>query len=282
MTMFSQSHSDEAPTFRAAGRPPANATALLLFGLGLQLALLLPSLIALGIDDRLLNGVSVWDKPVKFELALIVNYITLLALARALLPAGTARPRLRLAALVVTIASSYEIAYIALQAARGLASHFNQSTPLDSLAYGAMGAGATALVAGIFVFGLEFRAAPAPRGSEGLRLGAVLGLCFGAALTLITASVMSSGQVSVGHWVGGALSDAKGLPLVGWSTTGGDLRVPHFFATHMMQALPVLGFAADRIAPKLASPIVKAGLALAAAVVVATFVQALRGHALLG
>ncbi len=48
------------------------------------------------------------------------------------------------------------------------------------------------------------------------------------------------------HWIGGDLTDATGMPLTGWSTTGGDLRPAHFLATHMMQVLPVVGLLADR------------------------------------
>lgn len=282
MTLSSQSLSEGAVSARIASKAPVRIASLLLIGLGLQIAFLIPSLIAAGLDVRLLNGVSVWDKPLKFEVALIVNFLTLLALMKALpLPATPSR-RLRFATSVVTIASAFEIAYIALQAARGLPSHFNYTTPIASIAYSLMGLGAAGLVAGCFVFGLEFAAAPAPRGSEGLRLGAALGLCLGAVLTLIVAFVMSSGQVSVGHWVGGELSDARGLPIVGWSTTGGDLRVPHFFATHLMQALPLLGLVADRFTPKGARLVVIAGAAFGVAVVALTFVQALMRLPLLG
>jgi len=53
-------------------------------------------------------------------------------------------------------------------------------------------------------------------------------------------TVYIAGQLSSmdSHWIGGTRSDAAGIPFLGWSRDGGDLRVAHFFALHGMQFIP--------------------------------------------
>lgn len=252
---------------------------VLIVGIGLSAALALPSLVALSLDDRLINGISVWSKPLKFQASLAMMLLTLILL----LPLIEARTRaglgVFLASLMAAITANGEVFYITLQAARGRASHFNDSTPFEAMAYSVMGAAAALLVLSSLVIGVYILLRARPDAPTGLRLGGGWGLVLGSITTLITAFALGGGQIDgPGHWVGGIKTDVGGLPLFGWSRTGGDLRVPHFFATHIMQALPILGLGLDRFTPRLARPGIALGAVISIAVVVGTFVQAVLGR----
>jgi hypothetical protein len=255
------------------------ASRVLIVAIGLSAALALPSLAALLLDERLLNGISVWSKPLKFQASLIVMLATLLLLLPLIESSSKTDWGVWLASLTAAVTATGEIAYITLQAARGRASHFNAETQLEAMAYSIMGVGAVFLVLSSLVVGVYLLRCPAPGAPRGLRLGGGFGLVLGSVLTLMTALPLGSGEIAgPGHWVGGVRSDAGGLFLFGWSRTGGDLRVPHFFATHIMQALPLAGLMLDRLAPRR----VALGLMLAAlasiAVVALTFRQAVLGQ----
>jgi hypothetical protein len=271
-----------SPTYAATthGRSAAvSAERPLLAAIGVQIAFLIPCLIALAVDERTLNGVSVWSKPIKFELSITITVATVIWLMR-LLDAEALKSRtVRWAAMIIALMNVLEIAYIVLQAARGRASHFNNSTPIETVLYALMGTGAASIVIGCFVIGLVIWRRGREDAPAGLRYGGASGLMIGAVLTLITAGILSSGTIApAGHWVGGLRTDAGGLFLFGWSRTGGDLRVPHFFATHMMQALPLLGLLLDRYLPAHVRTGLLVGGAACLLVVAGTFIQAATGH----
>jgi hypothetical protein len=246
----------------------------LTFGIGLQLALLVPSTLAYLIDTRTLNDINIWSKPIKFQLSLSLMMVTLLVLVPLLSQYWSASRTIRWSAMVIAFSSTFETAYITIQSARGRGSHFFVDVPIEAAMYSLMGVGAVSLVVVCFIFGYAIYRSRVGQDHQGLYLGAAIGLMLGAVLTLGTAGALSASAFSsdLGHWIGGVRSDANGIPLLGWSSTGGDLRASHFFATHLMQALPLLGLLADRLRPESARSIVFGGTALGIVIVLATFI----------
>jgi hypothetical protein len=278
MTVRTLDHS--LPPASSARWRPVTTDTVLLTGMAIQLALTPPTLLGLLFDARLLNDISVWTKPLKFQFSMALNLLTLFILLKVLPPDDRNSRFIRLCALAVAAASTFEIVYIMLQAARGVGSHYNVGTRLEALGYQLMGVGAVTMVSGAFLIGLAIRRTAQPTGLQGTHMGAWSGLMLGSVLTLLTAGVLSAGFDGPGHWVGGVKSDAAGLPLTGWSTTGGDLRVPHFFATHLSQALPLLGLLVDRFKLRRPAVWIASGAAGGSLIVVVTFLQALSGRPL--
>jgi hypothetical protein len=207
-------------------------------------------------DGRLLDGANVWAKPMKFALATVLHFATLAAVMHHL--SGPMQDHALLAALAVAsvIAAIGEVGYIALQAARLQASHFNTGTPFHAAMYSLMALGAVVLVVASGAVGVAAAADGTSAMSSPVRLAVAIGLIGGTLLTLITAFRLGG---NMSHHIGNELADALRMPLTGWSLTVGDLRPPHFFATHMMQAVPLFGVLAARVLPS--------GLAMGAVIV---------------
>ena len=255
-------------------RQPALAAGALVMLLGA-----LATLAAMLVDTRTVNGINVWIKPTKFFVSLAVYYTTL-AWAFGYLPPESQRSRAgRFVIAGPLAAGAYEMAWIVLAAANGVPSHFNEGSLLWLTAYRLGGAGSLVLIGAILVQGLMIARQRSVPIAPALRVGLVAGAVIAFGATLITAGYMSA---SGGHWVGGIASDAGGLPILGWSRTGGDLRVAHFFALHAQQALPALGLLAVALGRPDARRAIVIGAAAYVAFVAFTFVQALSGVPFLG
>lgn len=236
----------------------------------------IPTLVALGLDARTLNGINVWIKPLKFEVSLAVQ---LLSVAWLMLFLQERRGRLvRGLAIAMAAAAFFEIAYIVLQASRGEASHYNVGTPVARLMYALMGFGAVLLVATSgWIGALILRQGDT---SRPIVFAAGLGLVLGSVVGGITGAYMSS---QTGHWVGGQPTDLGGLPIFGWSRTGGDLRVAHFFGLHLIQILPIAAWIGAGILPaRLQKPTIVGVAAVVCLLTLAVFVQALSSQPILG
>jgi hypothetical protein len=125
---------------------------------------------------------------------------------------------------------------------------------------------------------LRFLREPGRDRASGLaiRLGLLIGL-----VGLGVGGIM----VAFGSHAVGVADGGPGLPFVGWSTTGGDLRIAHFVGMHALQLLPLLAAAlaafGDRLDPPARARIVAVTAAGYVGFVVLITWQALRAQPLL-
>lgn len=142
----------------------------------------------------------------------------------------------RIYAGVVVTATTLEMLWIGAAAALGTASHFNVSTPVWQMLYAFMGVSAVTLTTATLVYGVCIWRQDQTELSKPLHTAIASGLILTFFMTVLIASTMSSGS---SHLVG--VPDSGGqLPILGWSTQVGDLRAPHFLATHAMQVIPLM------------------------------------------
>lgn len=231
------------------------------------------------LDQRLIGGEIVWAKPLKFQISLALHFATLAAIAGWLSAPLRTGNLLFWTAVISMGSAAFEIAYILIQAARQQPSHFNLSTPLFQAMYVLMAIGAVLIVAAAAVVGIVTWYDTGASFGPATRVGIVTGLVGGTLLTLLIAFRMGG---ALSHHVGTEPANAAHFPITGWSRTVGDLRVPHFFATHMIQSIPLVGLAVDLVLPPwLAVPAAWLSATLWTAFTLWLFRQALAGVPLL-
>jgi hypothetical protein len=246
------------------------------------------------LEDRELLGVPIWLKPFKFSVSIAVYLITIAWMLSLL------ERRKHLGwwlGTVTAVALATEIVIIVAQAARGRQSHFNNQTALDSTLYSVMGA--TIAIAWMCTLVLAvlllIQRLPDRANALAVRFGLLVGLAgmmVGFLMTLPTKAQLDLPEGEAPTIVGahsvGVPDGGAGLPLVNWSTTGGDLRAGHFIGMHALQALPLLGLLLtlgarrfgrlrfDRVRERI---VIVAGIAYAALTALLVW-QALRGQSI--
>jgi hypothetical protein len=219
------------------------------------------------------------QKPLRFGLSIAIFLGTLAWIVPSLdLPA----PWQRVLAALLAGSMLVESIPIAVQAARGTRSHFHTSTPFDAAMWQVMVVAAVVATLTFDPTALVATARPL-LGARGDALDPLLALAVRVGLWLLPVGA------AIGFAMGGRLSHTIGggdggasLPVTGWSSTHGDLRVAHFVALHGLQLLPLVALAARAL------PLPEAGrwtllvLAITAhlGVLGATWAQALRGQPL--
>jgi hypothetical protein len=218
----------------------------------LGMAMILVFLAALAgvfIDHRVITGAPAWLKPAKFAVSVSIYCFTFVWL----LGFVESRPRLaRFAANLTAVSFIVEMTVILTQAARGTTSHFNLTTSLNSFLWLTMGAFIVVVwtMNLLLAILLLFERIPNRPFAWSLRLGLLVSLVgMGAGFLMVrptheqlVAMSANHGPRIVGAHSVGVADGGPGLPVVGWSTAGGDFRVAHFVGIHAMQILPFFGW----------------------------------------
>ncbi|MEU7820938.1 hypothetical protein [Catellatospora sp. NPDC049133] len=220
-------------------------------------ALALASAVGVFADDRLLLGESVWLKPLKFGFAMGVYGLTLAWLLSRL------RKGRRLGwwlGTVFAVAGLLDVGAVVYAAAHGTVSHFNANPdPVARTVRTVFNIGVLPLLLTTLVIAVLVLIQRTGDRALTVALRAGLGL---AVAGMVVAVWLSNGagprtvadagghpvSMTGGHGIGDP--DGNGMALTHWSTTGGDLRVPHFVGLHGIQVLllvaAVLGLLAAR------------------------------------
>lgn len=177
-------------------------------------------------------------KPLKFAVSIA---ILLASVAWILVVLETdARLKLVLASLIAST-MVVEMIAIAVQALRGVPSHFGTSGRLDAAIWSTMLlAIVIATVALLVLIGVAtvrpWKADPA------------IVLAGRAGLWILLLAVVSGFAMGgrLAHSVGGH-DGGPGYPISNWSRVHGDLRVSHFFALHALQVLPLTAWVVSRL-----------------------------------
>jgi len=200
------------------------------------------AVIGLFIDGRMITGLPLWDKPLKFAISVGIYALTFGWLF------GQLRRGRRTAWWAGTVAAVFlgiEMVIVVGQALRYTTSHFNKSTPFDAALWSVMGSSIAVVWVATLVIAVVLFANPGPDPARNLAIRAgtvisLIGMLLGFLMTIPSTAQIQSKDGIVGAHTVGLADGGPGLPLLGWSTVGGDLRIPHFVGMHALQLLPLL------------------------------------------
>ena len=244
-----------APSVRPSGRLRRTATRAWASDrlLALLVALMGPTLavcaIGLAVDPNVITGAPAWLKPAKFSVSIAIYGATLLWLLTLI---DGHRRLVRTIGAVTALALGIEQAIIVGAVVLDTTSHFNVSTPAQTAAWSTMGASIVLVwVMNLLAMILLLRQRLVNRAfAWSLRLGLVAS-CVGHGSGVPHDHPHHRAARRRRGWARATrrgrpqrrVADGRpGLPIVGWSTIGGDLRAAHFVGLHGLQVLPLVGW----------------------------------------
>ncbi len=218
-------------------------------------------------------GAPLWFKPLKFTISVALYGATLswmLGQLRERVPQRTGW--------VIAIALAVEMAIIVQPGGARASEPLQRRRRVSgAVLFGVMGTSIVVLWFATLAVALRFLREPGRDrvATTAVRLGLAVTL-----LGLLEGFVMIAAN---GHSIG-VPDGGPGLPLLGWSTTGGDLRIAHFVGMHALQGLPLLAaalVATRRFTDETRVRLVRVAAAAWAGLVVLLAWQALRAQPLL-
>ena len=215
-----------------------NSTNVLVWTIYLELMLMAVLLISLPFDIVQLEGRHRLIKPLNFALSMAIYLATVVILLDYLRASMWWK---KVISWGVSICILTAITCITMQAFRGTTSHFNNATPFDStvsLLMDIVDPLNSVLVLVLLIFALQSKY----NVSRSTQLGIVFGI-----FIFLLGSVVGGLMVVHGQSVVGVAPGGPGLPVVNWSTKGGDLRIAHFLGIHALQILPIVGCLIGRL-----------------------------------
>jgi hypothetical protein len=199
------------------------------------------STIARIIDDTAINGISVWDKPIKFA----ISFIAFAPMVIWLFSRIERTKLIRMGIGILGWSMVVEISVIFLQSIRGTTSHFNNATMFDGTLYNIMAGGVgifavAGMVTGFVLARKNLGEGPMATATKFAIPMMTIGGTLGFAMTGPKPGQIAAGGNTIGaHSVGG-VDSSVGIPFLGWSTEYGDLRVAHFLGLHSLHVVPLV------------------------------------------
>ena len=186
--------------------------------------------VGLLLDTRELTGVNVWLKPFKFMLSGIIYLFTTSYFVQ-FYPFSPRKKKFILNAntWVLTI----DLLIIFIQGARGLKSHYNNTSLIDGILFATMGVMITCTVL-LMVFFLVETARLKMRVPKPIQWSIFL-----AWIIMLVGSYAGGQMISQMSHTVGATDGGDGMAFTNWSTLAGDLRIAHFFGLHAIQIIPL-------------------------------------------
>lgn len=199
-------------------------------------------------DDRDLLGHPIWMKPLKFTISFALYCVTLAWM----LSLQTKARRLGwwMGTMVAAGVAVEMVLIVGQVVVRGRQLHFNMSTPTDKLFHDIMAGTVYVIWAAVLVVAIQLLfdkpGDKALRWSIRLALGTTLGgmllgnLMFRATPAQQQAMDATGRDDFFGSHSVGVEDGGPGMPITGWSTQGGDLRIGHFLGVHALQFIPMI------------------------------------------